>query len=93
MELDDLILTFERNASYAFNMVKNISLTVLLILLFHQNLHAAPPPPPRDSQISDLRLWGTGDIADRVLTSVRDVSKLSTATARPIRDVSGIPEP
>ena len=57
-------------------------------------------PPPRleildfvkSTQISDLRVWGTGNIVDRVLKSVRDICKPSTAPADPIRDVSGIPE-
>ena len=34
---------------------------------------AAPPPPRLEYQISDLEVWVTGDVADRVLMSVRDV--------------------
>ena len=40
-----------------------------------------PSPPRVESQITDLEVRDTGDIAGRVLTSVRDVSKPSTSIA------------
>ena len=40
--------------------------------MMQQNWRAAPPTG-EESQISDLEVWVTGDIAERVLMSVRDV--------------------
>ena len=50
------------------------------------------PPPHRDSQISDLGLWGTRDIADRGARGVRGVSKTSASITDPVHDISDAPE-
>ena len=49
------------------------------------------PLPRGESEISDLEVWVTGDVADRVLMSVRDVYLHFRSTPDANRDVSGIP--
>ena len=62
------------------------------VLWVAAKLAGAPPLTPPD-QISDLCLWSTRDIVDRVLRNVRDVYKPNTTITDPTHDVSGTPEP
>ena len=50
------------------------------------------PPPGGESQISDLEVWDTGDLADRVLMSARDVYLPCRTIPGTNHDDSGIPD-
>ena len=57
-----------------------------------QQIWRGAPPPGVESQISDLEVWDTGDLADRILMSARDVSLPCRAIPDTIRDISGVPD-
>ena len=59
-----------------------------LVLWVVAKLGDAPPRHP-ESQISDLEVWDTGDVADRVLMSVKDVYLRCRSIPDTNRDVSG----
>ena len=51
-----------------------------------------PPPPRGESQISDLEVRDTGDLAGRILMSVRDVYLPCRTIPDTNHDDSGIPD-
>ena len=63
----------------------------VVVLWVVAKLGAAPPRHP-ESQISDLEVWDTGDVADSVLMSVRDVYLPCSIIPDTNRDLSSIPD-
>ena len=57
-----------------------------------QQIWRGAPPPRLRSQIYNLEVWVTGDVADRVLMSVGDVYLPCRTIPDTNRDVSGIPD-
>ena len=64
----------------------------LQVLWVVAKLGGCAPPATLESQISDLEIWDPGDVADRVLMSVRDVYLPRRSIPDTNRDVSGIPD-
>ena len=81
-------ILIHNDATVAFGVI----IIILSVLYVAAKLGDAPPPSTR-SLISDLGVYGAGDISGKILMSVRGAYALRVTTTIPIRDVSDSTDP